>query len=185
MVNFGLLTAEIGLPVWGTPANFNGLRVLVALLHGTLVMSASQALRRWTEGATYIRQGGHHHILVSSFFLCSCLDFKTAWQLCWLVVLIFHRFSMSSLRQQRLRKQLLLSACQHWLRTELLLARERSVVSHSIATKQRTMHNDVDIHREKDACWQHARPAKFAVSIIVAVIQVLYLIKCIILIDDK
>jgi len=34
-VNFGPLTAEIGLPVWGTPANFNGFCVLGALLHGT------------------------------------------------------------------------------------------------------------------------------------------------------
>jgi len=35
MVNFGPLTAETGLPVWGTPANFNRFRVLAALLHGT------------------------------------------------------------------------------------------------------------------------------------------------------
>ena len=34
MVNFGPLTAEIGSGVWGTPANFNGFRVLAALLHG-------------------------------------------------------------------------------------------------------------------------------------------------------
>jgi len=34
-VNFGPLTAEIGLPVWGTPANFNEFRVLAALLRGT------------------------------------------------------------------------------------------------------------------------------------------------------
>jgi len=34
MVNFGLLTAEICWWVWGTPANFNGFRVLVALFHG-------------------------------------------------------------------------------------------------------------------------------------------------------
>jgi len=34
MVNFGLLTAEICWRVWGTPANFNGFRVLEALLHG-------------------------------------------------------------------------------------------------------------------------------------------------------
>jgi len=27
MVNFGLLTAEIGWSVWGTPENFNGFRV--------------------------------------------------------------------------------------------------------------------------------------------------------------
>jgi len=33
---------------------------LAALLHGTLVVGVSQTLRRWTEGATYIRQGGHH-----------------------------------------------------------------------------------------------------------------------------
>jgi len=38
MVNFGPLAAEIGLPVWGTPANFNGFRVLAVLLQGTLVM---------------------------------------------------------------------------------------------------------------------------------------------------
>ena len=46
MVNFGPLAAEIGPVVWGTPANFNGFRVLVALLHGTLVVGVSQTLRR-------------------------------------------------------------------------------------------------------------------------------------------
>jgi len=45
-------TAEIYWRVWGTPANFNGFRVLAALLHGTLVVGVSQTLRRWTEGAT-------------------------------------------------------------------------------------------------------------------------------------
>jgi len=45
-VNFGLLTAEIGSGVWGTPANFNEFRVLEALLHGTLVVGISQTLRR-------------------------------------------------------------------------------------------------------------------------------------------
>jgi len=52
MVNFSALTAEIGSGVWGTPANFNGFRVLAALLHGTLVVGDSQTMRRWTEGAT-------------------------------------------------------------------------------------------------------------------------------------
>jgi len=33
---------------------------LAALLHGIPVLGVSQTLRRWTEGATYIRQGGHH-----------------------------------------------------------------------------------------------------------------------------
>jgi len=59
-VNFGPLTAEIGSGVLGTPANFNGFRVLATLRHGTLVVGVSQTLRRWTEVATYIRQGGHH-----------------------------------------------------------------------------------------------------------------------------
>jgi len=46
MVNFGLLTAEICWRVWLTPANFNGFRVVAALLHGTLVLGVSQTLRR-------------------------------------------------------------------------------------------------------------------------------------------
>jgi len=41
-----LLAAEIGPVVWGTPANFNGFRVLAALLHGSQVASVSQTLRR-------------------------------------------------------------------------------------------------------------------------------------------
>ena len=45
MVNFGLLAAEIVLLVLGTPGNFNGFRVLAALLHGTLVAGVSQTLR--------------------------------------------------------------------------------------------------------------------------------------------
>jgi len=36
------LAAEIISLVWGTPANFNGFRVLAALLHGTLVVGISQ-----------------------------------------------------------------------------------------------------------------------------------------------
>jgi len=46
IVNFGVLAAEIVSIVWGTPANFNGFRVLAALLHGTLVVGVSQTLRR-------------------------------------------------------------------------------------------------------------------------------------------
>jgi len=60
MVNFGSLAAEIGLPVWGTPANFNGFRVLAPLLHGSQVVGVSQTLR---PGATYVRQGDHHVVL--------------------------------------------------------------------------------------------------------------------------
>ena len=42
MLNFGPLAAEICWLVWGTPANFNGFRVLAALLHGILVVGVSQ-----------------------------------------------------------------------------------------------------------------------------------------------
>jgi len=45
MANFGPQAAEIGSGVWGTPANFNGIRVLAALLHATLVVGVSQTLR--------------------------------------------------------------------------------------------------------------------------------------------
>jgi len=87
MLNFGPLVAEIGWPVWGTPANFNSLRVLAALLHSSKVVSISQTLRRWTEGATYVRQGDHHvgHwpiflvflyicVLLIIYFLCTSAD---------------------------------------------------------------------------------------------------------------
>jgi len=46
MVNFGPLAAEICWRVLGTPANFNGFRILGVLLHGTLVVGISQTLRR-------------------------------------------------------------------------------------------------------------------------------------------
>ena len=46
MVNFGPLAAEIGLLVWGTPANFNWLRVLASLLHWSTnaLMEVNQTL---------------------------------------------------------------------------------------------------------------------------------------------
>jgi len=94
MVNFGPLAAEISWRGCGTPANFNGFRVLAALLHGTLVVGVSQTLRHWTAGATYIRQGGHHvghwpTFLVTDYFsgpgigqsvhtcMCVCLCVRT------------------------------------------------------------------------------------------------------------
>jgi len=46
MVNFGLLAAKIDPLVLGTAANFNGFRVLAALLHGSQVVGVSQTLRR-------------------------------------------------------------------------------------------------------------------------------------------
>jgi len=118
MANFSPLAAEIGSAVWGTPATFNGFRVLLSLLQRRRSPEANQTLhdvwpspglvdyfrgllsgakftlrpslafayigsvtarhsssghqpdfaalcKEWTygtfaEGATYIRQGGHH-----------------------------------------------------------------------------------------------------------------------------
>ena len=83
MVNVGPLPAEIDPVVWGTPANFKGFRALAALLHGTRVLGVSHTLRHWTEGVTYIRQGGHHvghwpTFLVSFiFFLFRCFKEQT------------------------------------------------------------------------------------------------------------
>jgi len=47
MANLGLLATEVGPVVWGTPASFNGFRILAALLHDTLVgVSQTAALNR-------------------------------------------------------------------------------------------------------------------------------------------
>jgi len=85
MVNVGPLTAEIGLPVWGTTAYLNRFRVLASLLQrrrltepnqGTISVTAWHSrsglqpnfatwYNEWNygtfaDGATYIRLGGHH-----------------------------------------------------------------------------------------------------------------------------
>jgi len=44
MVNFGPLAAEIGPVVWGTPANFNGFRLLASLLQRRRSTEANQTL---------------------------------------------------------------------------------------------------------------------------------------------
>jgi len=44
MVNFGQLAAQIGSLVWGIQANFNGFRVLAALVHDTVAVGVSQTL---------------------------------------------------------------------------------------------------------------------------------------------
>ena len=44
MANVGPLMAESGLPVWGTPANFNRFRVLASLLQRRHWMKANQTL---------------------------------------------------------------------------------------------------------------------------------------------
>ena len=74
MVNFGPLAAEILSLVWGTPGNFNGVRVFAALLHGILVVGVSQtaALNRGRHlySAERPSRWALAHILVENFFLC-------------------------------------------------------------------------------------------------------------------
>ena len=71
MVNFSLLAAEILSLVWGTPANFNGFRVLAALLHGTLVVGVSQiaAFNRGRHLYSAGRPSGWTLAHISSFYV--------------------------------------------------------------------------------------------------------------------
>jgi len=62
MVNFGPLTPDICWRVWGVRANFNGFRVLAALLHGTLVVGVSQTAPL-NIGHHLYSTGGHHDTL--------------------------------------------------------------------------------------------------------------------------
>jgi len=49
MVNFGALTAEIGLLVWGTPASSNGFCILDLLLQRRRSSEANQTTRSWSS----------------------------------------------------------------------------------------------------------------------------------------
>jgi len=82
MVNFGPLAAEIFSLVWCTPGNFNGFRVLPALLHGTIVVGVSQTAalnrgrHRYSAGRPSRWALAHilvlYHIL-SLFNIVSCI----------------------------------------------------------------------------------------------------------------
>jgi len=93
MVNFGLLAAEICWRVWGTPGNFNGFRVLAALLHGTLVVGVSQtaALNRGRHvySARRLSRWALAHISSSSSFFPRLISavgdwmFTILWHMVW------------------------------------------------------------------------------------------------------
>jgi len=71
MANLVPLAAEIGPVVWGTPANFNGFRVLAALLHGTLVVGVSQTVLQLT--AAYIFHMSSSRFMIKVKFYCTML----------------------------------------------------------------------------------------------------------------
>jgi len=64
----------------GHPSKFQRVSRLVTARH--LVVGVSQTLRRWTEGATYVRQGDHHvgHWPTFLVLLLSCAIF-IVWQM--------------------------------------------------------------------------------------------------------
>ena len=55
MVNFSPLTAEISWRIWGTPANFNGFRVLASLLQRRRSTEANQTLHLCTMFSSLLR----------------------------------------------------------------------------------------------------------------------------------
>ena len=85
VVNFGLLAAEIVSLVWGTPANFNGLHALTALLHSTLVVGVSQT--------AMLNRGRHLYSAVQpscwalAHISSCCIVFTVLLMQCWIFVL--------------------------------------------------------------------------------------------------
>jgi len=81
MVNFGPLAAEVSPVVWGTPANFDGFRVLAASLNGTLVVGVSQTFAPLNRGR-HLYSAGRPSRWALAQILVSCmlgalLDFLT------------------------------------------------------------------------------------------------------------
>jgi len=59
MANFGPLAAEID-PVFWAPLQISTGFASWQRYCTASIVGVSQNLRRWTEGATYVRQGDHH-----------------------------------------------------------------------------------------------------------------------------
>ena len=83
MVNFGLLMAEICWRVWGTRANFNGFRVLAALLCGTLVVGVEQRAPPIFGRATITLGIGPHSSYQYSHYYQMCRRLRQRAPVCW------------------------------------------------------------------------------------------------------
>jgi len=68
MVNFGALTAEIGLLVWGTPASSNGFCILDLLLQRRRSSEANQTAQSWSSPRLV------HYVYIFGSF-CSLTEF--------------------------------------------------------------------------------------------------------------
>jgi len=64
MVNFGPLAAEIGSLVWGTPANFNGFRILASLLQRRRSTEANQTVHDVWPSPVLVRYYIHFRVLL-------------------------------------------------------------------------------------------------------------------------
>jgi len=58
----------------GHPCKFHRVSHLGSITAWHLVVGVSQTLRRWTEGATYVRQGDHHVGHWPTFLVDQCSD---------------------------------------------------------------------------------------------------------------
>ena len=72
-VNFGPLTAEIGWRVWGTPANFNGFRVVASLLQRRRSTEVNQTLHDVWPSPVLV----HYIYMYFIWGLCPLMEF---WQ---------------------------------------------------------------------------------------------------------
>jgi len=82
MVDFDPLVAEIGPVVWGTPTNFNGFHVLVALLHGTPAVASAKLCGTEQRvppifGRATITLGIGPHSSSSYYYLTTIIYYKT------------------------------------------------------------------------------------------------------------
>ena len=66
----------------GYPCKFQLLSHLGSFTARHLVVGVSQTLRRWTEGATYIRQGDHHVGHWPTFLVRFCCQYSKCMLLC-------------------------------------------------------------------------------------------------------
>jgi len=81
MVNFGPLVAETVPLVWGTPGNFNGFRVLAALLHGTLVVGVSQTVAL-NRGRHLYSAGRPSRWALAHILVCTCIVYHCILHAC-------------------------------------------------------------------------------------------------------
>jgi len=138
MLNFGLIAAEVDPVVWGTPANFNGFRILAALLHGTPVLDINQtaALNRERHLCSAGRPSrwALAHILVVVMYWC-CFLYVTTGEIALLLdrpraATVVARGLLKCVKMDRTRFERVLGPCSDILKRNI--AQYNSFVSLSV-----------------------------------------------------